>query len=60
MSHHQRTGRWPSAKSGPILEAPAENWSKVDAALRDGLRGLPGGSTLAQLLTRERAAALGC
>ncbi len=58
VSHHQRTGRWPSAKSGPILEAPDENWSKVDAALRDGLRGLPGGSTLAQLLTEQRDAAL--
>jgi hypothetical protein len=45
-------GRWPSAKSGPIPESSdsAESWSGVNAALRHGCRGLPGGSTLAQLL----------
>jgi hypothetical protein len=33
VSHHQRTGRWPSAKSGPILEAPDENWRKSGRSL---------------------------
>jgi hypothetical protein len=39
------------------MEAPAESLTKVDAALRDELRGFPGGSTLAQFLSEQRAAA---
>jgi hypothetical protein len=49
-AHHARTGRWPTRKSGPISEAPGETWSGVDAALQRGHRGLPSGSSLAQLL----------
>jgi len=49
-AHRDRTGRRPSAQSGPILEAPGETWERVDTALRDGSRGLPKRSTLAQLL----------
>jgi hypothetical protein len=49
-----RTGRWPTAQSGPIPEAPGESWRSVDAALNRGWRGLPGGSSLAKLLDRER------
>ena len=37
-----------------IAEAPAETWSKVDNALRFGLRGLPGGSSLAILFADNR------
>jgi hypothetical protein len=46
-AHHAGVGRWPSCKAGPVLGAPLENWRDVDMALREGLRGLPGGSSLA-------------
>jgi hypothetical protein len=45
-----RTGRWPSAGSGPIAEAPGEKWNADNMALVKGNRGLPGGSSLARLL----------
>jgi hypothetical protein len=54
-AHHACTGAWPRHDSGPILEGPlGENWRKVDNALRYGLRGLPGGSSLPKLLAAER------
>jgi hypothetical protein len=52
--HHQRTGCWPSPKSGPIHAAPGETWVRIHAALQIGLRGLPGGSSLAKLLALHR------
>ncbi len=53
-AYHARTGGWPDYLSGPIPEAPGENWSKVHAALYLGLRGLAGGSSLARLLRRRK------
>jgi hypothetical protein len=53
-AHHRRTGAWPSLESGPIADAPGERWNAVDQALRQGGRGLAGGSSLAQLLAQER------
>jgi len=53
-AHDRRTGKWPIADSGPITEAPEETWSAVNAALSLGTRGLPGGSSLAQLLVARR------
>jgi len=53
-AHHQRTGRWPHKDSGIIVGALAEKWMNVDMALRKGLRGLPGGSSLARLLAEQR------
>lgn len=50
MLHHKRTGRWPTQAAGPILDAPGENWRAIDSALYKGLRGFPGGSSVAQLL----------
>jgi hypothetical protein len=47
--HHERTGRWPIHTSGPIQDAPGETWGGVHYALRDGRRGLPGGSSLYHL-----------
>jgi hypothetical protein len=47
---HERTGQWPSEASGPIADAPGETWKAVNLALFQGLRGLPGGSSLYQLL----------
>ncbi len=53
-AHHARTNDWPSCDSGPILGAPGETWMAVHAALRAGLRGLPGGSSLPRLLAQRR------
>ncbi|MCH8970313.1 MAG: hypothetical protein IIA66_14500 [Planctomycetes bacterium] len=53
-SHHKRTGRWPVLLSGPVYEAPDERWKTIDSALRHGLRKLPGGLSLAQILARDR------
>ncbi|MDY3563380.1 hypothetical protein R5W23_004883 [Gemmata sp. JC673] len=55
-AHHTRTGAWPSGKGGAIPDAPGETWRAVEAALGAGLRGLPGGDTLARLLARRRGA----
>jgi hypothetical protein len=48
--HLRRTGRYPTAESGPVWGAPGETWKAVHLALAQGLRGLPGGSSLARLL----------
>lgn len=53
-AHHVRTGRWPTAASGPVFGVPGETWSAVSAALETGIRGLPGGESLARLLTDHR------
>jgi hypothetical protein len=52
-AHYEATGEWPHAKSGPIAGTREETWLRVETALRDGLRGLPGGSSLAQLLAQH-------
>jgi hypothetical protein len=52
-AHRGRTGSWPGVLSGPIPEAPGENWWAVNLALHSGLRGLPGGDSLARLLARH-------
>jgi hypothetical protein len=53
-AHHAREGKWPRLISGGIKEAPEWNWLVVDQSLRLGRWGLPGGSSLAQLLAQER------
>jgi hypothetical protein len=52
-AHRARTGKWPTGSSGLIPEAPGELWSAVEAALRHGCRGLPGGSTIARLISES-------
>jgi hypothetical protein len=52
-AHRRHTGRWPSAASGPIAEAPGETWNAINLALRHGTRGLPGGESLTGLLRRR-------
>jgi hypothetical protein len=52
-AHRRQTGRWPRVQDGPIADAPDETWLAVDTALREGLRGLPGGSSLAQLMAER-------
>ena len=49
-AHHARTEEWPTSTSGVVDDAPGETWRAIDSALRDGYRGLPGGSSLSQLL----------
>lgn len=53
-AHHRRTGGWPIYSSGAIPGVRGETWSAVDHSLRIGRRGLPGGSSLAQLLEARR------
>jgi hypothetical protein len=55
-AHHRRSGSWPTAKSGPIVDAPGETWLAVDMALRHGRRRFTGGSSLAMLLAAQRNA----
>ena len=52
--HFTKNGRWPKANSGPVLGAPGETWYNIRQALAKGLRGLPKGLTLPQLLENER------
>jgi hypothetical protein len=52
--HHRRTGEWPSATSGPVVDAPGETWAGVTAALRQGARGLRPGASLPGLLAANR------
>lgn len=51
---HERTGEWPVQLSGAIPELPGETWRHVDSALRRGIRGLAGGSSLCRLLRQHR------
>jgi hypothetical protein len=53
-AHCERTGNWPRVLDGPIEESSGETWSGIQNALRAGLRGLPGGSSLAALLAEQR------
>jgi hypothetical protein len=53
-AHFRRTGTWPTQYSGPVTESPGDTWFSVDAALRQGSRGLLGSSSLPQLLARHR------
>jgi hypothetical protein len=51
--HRRRTGAWPTRNSGPVLGAAGEVWANLDTTLREGGRGLPGGSCLARLLAER-------
>jgi hypothetical protein len=53
-THNRRTSSWPACKDGPIDGVPGETWDAIDAALRQGCRGLPGESSLMQLLAEHR------
>lgn len=54
-AHKARTGSWPGQKSWQVASTD-ETWSGIDVALCSGARGLPGGSSLAQLLAEYRGA----
>ena len=53
-AHHHRTGRWPNADSGPVLDAPGETWLGIASALIRGCRSLPRGLSLSLLLIKHR------
>jgi hypothetical protein len=53
-AYNQRTGQWPNLYSGRIPGKRDDTWRRVDSSLRLGLRGLPGGSSLARLLAEQR------
>jgi hypothetical protein len=55
-AHRRRTGSWPNEDTGPVTDAPGERWGNVNASLRHGYRGLPGGESLARLLVRRAGA----
>jgi hypothetical protein len=49
-AYREAKGRWPSAASPPADLPEGETWKRLDASLRHGWRGLPGGSSLSLLL----------
>jgi hypothetical protein len=57
-AHHKRTGAWPTSSSGPVADAPGETWSAINVALHNGRRGLPGLTTLAQVLAARRGVSI--
>jgi hypothetical protein len=48
-SHCRQTGQWPTSESGPVLDAPEENWHAINLALYFGYRGLRGRTTVCRL-----------
>src|SRR5262245_47113334 len=55
-AHRRRTGRWPTAASGPVRAAAGKTWAAINVDLIEGYRGLPGGDSLSRLLDRRRRA----
>jgi superfamily II DNA or RNA helicase len=53
-AHHSNRNEWPNRDSGAIEAAPGETWFNINQAMRLGLRGLPGGTSLARLLAERR------
>jgi hypothetical protein len=54
-AHFKATGKWPTPRTGRVVAAPyEETWGAIHSALSLGRRGLPGGSSLGQLLAEER------
>jgi hypothetical protein len=53
-AYHTRANDWPTVNTGAIEEASDETWRGIDQALRSGGRGLPGGFSLAKLLSEKR------
>jgi hypothetical protein len=49
-TYREAKGRWPGAYSSPEHLPQGESWKQLDASLRHGWRGLPGGSSLSRLL----------
>ncbi|MDO8565192.1 MAG: DEAD/DEAH box helicase family protein [bacterium] len=45
---------WPTRKSGEVKQSGGVSWEAVDTFLVQGIRGLPGNSSLAKLLSEKR------
>ena len=52
IAFHKRNGEWPKTNSGKVCESVEDTWSIVNQALRKGSRGLPGGSSLKQFVSK--------
>jgi hypothetical protein len=57
--YRARRGHWPTAASGRVAESPDTTWVAVNAALSQGGRGLPGGTSLARLFGEQTRARRG-
>ena len=55
-AHYNRTGQWPTNRSGAITDAPNETWAGVQSALVQKGRGIKKKCSLALLLVKERGA----
>ncbi len=53
-AYYKRDDQWPKSTSGRVHEEPAETWGGINTALYAGVRGFPGGSSLARLLAKKR------
>jgi hypothetical protein len=53
-AYFHKTGKWPGQASGPIPGSGGETWRVMECALREGLRGLPRGLSLHQLLVLSK------
>ncbi len=55
-AHYAAHGQWPTCRcpQQAIPDTGGERWFNIDQALRKGLRGLPGGSSLPRLLAKYR------
>jgi hypothetical protein len=55
-AHRERTGTWPTIKSGPVVDAPGETWLAINSAMQTGGRGFPRHAklTLVRLLAKYR------
>jgi hypothetical protein len=54
--HYAYTHKWPNTGTGIVTASPKNTWERLDKALRRGQRGLPRGTSLAQLLFEKRGA----
>ena len=52
-AYHEVVGSWPTYRSEFNPASPDDTWSAIDEALRQGLRGLKGGLTIAKLLRKH-------
>ena len=52
-AHFATYGKWPTQASGMVHGAQV-TWRAIESALTTGLRGLPGGASLARLLAKRR------
>src|SRR5262249_46343680 len=58
-AHFRLTGNWPISSSPGVLPDSTVRGRSIDVALQIGLRGLAGGSSLAQLLAEKRRVRFG-